>query len=30
MKRAIRENHTQRDDYDGEFHVAIKKQNINT
>jgi len=31
MKRAMRENHTQGDDYsNGEFHVAIKKQIINT
>ena len=28
MKRAIRENHTHRNGYNGEFHVAIKKQII--
>ena len=27
MKRAISENHKHRDNYDGEFHVAIKKTN---
>lgn len=28
MKRAMRDNHTQEYYYDGEFHLAIKKQII--
>jgi hypothetical protein len=28
MKLAMRGNHTQEYDYDGEFHLAIKKQII--
>ena len=30
MKRAMRDSHTQEDDYNGELHVAIKTQIINT
>ena len=30
MKRAMRDNLTQTNDYFGEFHAAIKKQIINT
>ena len=29
MKRAMRESHTQEDDYNSEFHLTIKKQIIN-
>jgi hypothetical protein len=28
MKRVMRDNHTQEYNYDGEFHLAIKKQII--
>jgi hypothetical protein len=29
MKRAMRDNLTQKDDYPSEFHLTIKKQIIN-